>query len=71
MLLQLVIIYLFILKLSDFGTFVDSFYSFSLEIAMPVGFVGVADSKRCLAASGLPQIHFEGSRAVLAWWLLL
>ena len=29
---------------------------------MPVGFVGVADSKRRLAASGLPQIRLEGSR---------
>ncbi|MBM5807918.1 MAG: precorrin-8X methylmutase, partial [Cyanobacteria bacterium M_surface_10_m2_179] len=29
---------------------------------MPVGFVGVAESKRQLAASGLPQIRLEGSR---------
>ena len=29
---------------------------------MPVGFVGVAESKRRLAASGLPQIRLEGSR---------
>jgi len=33
-----------------------------LVIGMPVGFVGVADSKRRLAASGLPQIRLEGSR---------
>jgi precorrin-8X/cobalt-precorrin-8 methylmutase len=31
-------------------------------IGMPVGFVGVAESKRRLAASGLPQIRLEGSR---------
>ncbi|MEB3307915.1 MAG: precorrin-8X methylmutase [Cyanobacteriota bacterium] len=34
----------------------------SLVIGMPVGFVGVADSKRHLAASGLAQIRLEGSR---------
>jgi len=34
----------------------------SLVIGMPVGFVGVAESKRRLAASGLPQIRLEGSR---------
>ena len=34
----------------------------ALVIGMPVGFVGVADSKRHLAASGLPQIRLEGSR---------
>lgn len=34
----------------------------SLLIGMPVGFVGVAESKRRLAASGLPQIRLEGSR---------
>ena len=34
----------------------------ALVIGMPVGFVGVADSKRRLAASGLPQIRLEGSR---------
>jgi len=33
-----------------------------LVIGMPVGFVGVAASKRRLAASGLPQIRLEGSR---------
>jgi precorrin-8X/cobalt-precorrin-8 methylmutase len=33
-----------------------------LVIGMPVGFVGVAESKRRLAASGLPQIRLEGSR---------
>ena len=33
-----------------------------LVIGMPVGFVGVADSKRRLARSGLPQIRLEGSR---------
>jgi len=33
-----------------------------LVIGMPVGFVGVAESKRHLAASGLPQIRLEGSR---------
>ena len=34
----------------------------SLVIGMPVGFVGVAESKRRLAESGLPQIRLEGSR---------
>ena len=34
----------------------------SLIIAMPVGFVGVAVSKRRLSASGLAQIRLEGSR---------
>ena len=34
----------------------------ALVIGMPVGFVGVADSKRRLAAGGLPQIRLEGSR---------
>ena len=34
----------------------------ALVIGMPVGFVGVADSKRRLAASGLPQLRLEGSR---------
>jgi len=34
----------------------------ALVIGMPVGFVGVAESKRQLAASGLPQIRLEGSR---------
>ena len=34
----------------------------ALIIGMPVGFVGVAESKRQLAASGLPQIRLEGSR---------
>jgi precorrin-8X/cobalt-precorrin-8 methylmutase len=34
----------------------------SLLIGMPVGFVGVAESKRHLAASGLAQIRLEGSR---------
>ncbi|MEB3335663.1 MAG: precorrin-8X methylmutase [Cyanobacteriota bacterium] len=34
----------------------------SLVIGMPVGFVGVAESKRRLAASGLLQIRLEGSR---------
>lgn len=34
----------------------------SLVIGMPVGFVGVAESKRRLAISGLPQIRLEGSR---------
>jgi precorrin-8X/cobalt-precorrin-8 methylmutase len=34
----------------------------ALVIGMPVGFVGVAESKRRLAASGLPQIRLEGSR---------
>jgi precorrin-8X/cobalt-precorrin-8 methylmutase len=31
-------------------------------IGMPVGFVGVAESKRHLAESGLAQIRLEGSR---------
>jgi len=34
----------------------------ALVIGMPVGFVGVAESKRALAASGLTQIRLEGSR---------
>lgn len=34
----------------------------SLVIGMPVGFVGVAESKRHLAGSGLDQIRLEGSR---------
>jgi precorrin-8X/cobalt-precorrin-8 methylmutase len=34
----------------------------ALVIGMPVGFVGVAESKRHLAASPLPQIRLEGSR---------
>ena len=33
-----------------------------LVIGMPVGFVGVRESKRRLATSGLPQIRLEGSR---------
>ncbi|MFM7647025.1 MAG: precorrin-8X methylmutase [Cyanobium sp.] len=34
----------------------------ALVIGMPVGFVGVAKSKRHLAASGLAQIRLEGSK---------
>lgn len=34
----------------------------ALVIGMPVGFVGVAESKRRLANSVLPQIRLEGSR---------
>ena len=34
----------------------------SLVIGMPVGFVGVAESKRHLAESGLDHIRLEGSR---------
>ena len=34
----------------------------SLVIGMPVGFVGVAESKAHLSASGLAQIRLEGSR---------
>ena len=34
----------------------------ALVIGMPVGFVGVAESKRHLAQSDLPQIRLEGSR---------
>jgi precorrin-8X/cobalt-precorrin-8 methylmutase len=34
----------------------------SLLIGMPVGFVGVAESKQRLAASGLAQIRLDGSR---------
>ena len=34
----------------------------ALVIGMPVGFVWVAESKRHLAESGLPQIRLEGSR---------
>lgn len=33
-----------------------------LVVGMPVGFVGVAESKRRLAASGLVQIRLDGSR---------
>ncbi|MEB3172560.1 MAG: precorrin-8X methylmutase [Cyanobacteriota bacterium] len=34
----------------------------SLLIGMPVGFIGVAESKRRLAASGLAQIRLDGPR---------
>ena len=34
----------------------------ALVVGMPVGFVGVAESKRRLALSGLPQIRLEGSK---------
>ena len=34
----------------------------SLVIGMPVGFVGVPESKRRLAATALPQIRLEGTR---------
>ncbi|MEB3276705.1 MAG: precorrin-8X methylmutase [Cyanobacteriota bacterium] len=34
----------------------------SLVIGMPVGFVGVAESKRRLAGSGLAQLRLEGSK---------
>ena len=34
----------------------------SLEIGMPVGFVGVAESKNNLADSDLTQIRLDGSR---------
>ena len=34
----------------------------ALVIGMPVGFVGVAESKRHLAASALPQVRLDGSR---------
>ena len=34
----------------------------SLVIGMPVGFVGVPESKRRLAATGLAQIRLEGTR---------
>ena len=34
----------------------------ALVIGMPVGFVGVAESKRHLAASALPQSRLEGSK---------
>jgi hypothetical protein len=34
----------------------------ALVVGMPVGFVGVAESKRRLAASGLAQIRLEGSK---------
>ena len=34
----------------------------ALVIGMPVGFVGVAESKNHLAASDLPQIRLDGSR---------
>ena len=41
---------------------INSEVSPCLVIGMPVGFVGVADSKRRLAMSGLPHIRLEGSR---------
>jgi precorrin-8X/cobalt-precorrin-8 methylmutase len=31
-------------------------------IGMPVGFIGVAESKRRLAASGIAQIRLDGPR---------
>ncbi len=34
----------------------------SLIIGMPVGFIGVSESKRRLSISGLPQIRLEGTR---------
>ena len=34
----------------------------ALVVGMPVGFVGVAESKQNLALSGLPQIRLKGSR---------
>ncbi|MEB3234681.1 MAG: precorrin-8X methylmutase [Cyanobacteriota bacterium] len=34
----------------------------SLVIGMPVGFIGVAQSKQRLADSGLPQVRLEGSK---------
>ena len=34
----------------------------ALVIGMPVGFIGVAESKRRLAASGLAQIRLDGPR---------
>jgi precorrin-8X/cobalt-precorrin-8 methylmutase len=34
----------------------------ALVIGMPVGFVGVAESKRHLAASGMAHIRLEGSK---------
>jgi len=34
----------------------------SLIVGMPVGFVGVAESKRRLAASGLAHIRLQGTR---------
>ena len=34
----------------------------SLIVGMPVGFVGVLESKRRLAESGLPHIRLDGSR---------
>lgn len=34
----------------------------ALVIGMPVGFIGVADSKRRLAASGIAQIRLDGPR---------
>ena len=42
-----------------------------LVIGMPVGFVGVADSKRRLAASGLLQLRWRAAEAALVWLLLL
>jgi precorrin-8X/cobalt-precorrin-8 methylmutase len=34
----------------------------ALVIGMPVGFIGVAESKRRLATSGLAQIRLDGPR---------
>ena len=40
----------------------------ALVIGMPVGFVGVPESKRRLASTSLDQIRLEKTAAVLAWW---
>ncbi len=34
----------------------------SLIIGMPVGFIGVSESKRRLSNSGLPHVRLEGTR---------
>ena len=52
------------LSVAQAGTPLDAQTATSpaLVIGMPVGFVGVAESKRRLAASALPQIRLDGSR---------
>jgi precorrin-8X/cobalt-precorrin-8 methylmutase len=47
-----------LLELAEAGTIATP----ALVIGMPVGFVGVAESKRHLAACALPQIRLEGSK---------
>lgn len=48
--------------MGEMGLGVARLPSPALVIGMPVGFVGVAESKRRLAASGLAQVRLEGSK---------